>query len=124
MADLRSICPEVRALTAHSVTGNEGKLPGDIKLFLLYICQLSEMLKVNTLAEAVPQPGSYNPEKYGTAYYFNESSSRLSKVLQFSKDDDQKKNADHDNQTEEFERCNKFFSKEDTSASYTSTFFF
>ena len=63
MADLRSICPEVRALTAHSVTGNEGKLPGDINLFLLYICQLSEMLKVNTLAEAVPQPGSYNPEK-------------------------------------------------------------
>jgi len=70
------------------------------------------MLEVNTPAEAVPQPGSYNPEKYGTAYYFNESGSRLRKVRQFSMDDDQKskKKTDHDNQTEEFERCNKFFS--------------
>jgi len=125
MADLQSICPEVRDLINHSATANEGKLPEDIKSFLLHICQLSEMLEVNTPAEAVPQPGSYNPEKTGTAYYFNESGSTLRKVHQFSMDDDQKskKKADHDDQTEEFERCNKFFSKVDTSSPFTSTLF-
>ncbi|KAH3897506.1 hypothetical protein DPMN_021694 [Dreissena polymorpha] len=123
--ETRSFAPELRDLICESLISNNEILPDDIRLFLQYLINESMSLQVTEPEPPVPQLGTYNPEKFGRAYYFNESGLKLRSVRKFSIDNDScvKRNIDHDDATLEFEKCQKLYSKVQTSARGTSTLF-
>ncbi|WAQ96548.1 LOW QUALITY PROTEIN: hypothetical protein MAR_029238 [Mya arenaria] len=61
MTEMRKYAPELHDLIGESMLSNE---------------------------EAVPQPGTYNPEKYGRAYYFNQSGSKVRDIRKFTTDEE------------------------------------
>ena len=64
-------------------------------------------LHVTDSDPAAPQPGTYNPQKLGRAFNFNEFGLKLRNVRKLSIDDDNnvKRNIDHDDLGMDFERC-------------------
>ncbi|WAR14459.1 hypothetical protein MAR_004564, partial [Mya arenaria] len=125
MTEMRKYAPELHDLIGESMLSNGNLIPDDIKLFLQYLSNRSVDVSCNDSEEAIPQPGTYNPEKYGRAYYFNQSGLKVRDIRKFTIDEENvnKKNADHDDAAHDFERCNKFFTKVNVSAPGTSTLF-
>ncbi|WAR15086.1 hypothetical protein MAR_005191 [Mya arenaria] len=125
MTEMRKYSPELHDLIGESMLSNGNLIPDDIKLFLQYLSNRSVDVSCNDSEEAIPQPGTYNPEKYGRAYYFNQSGLKVRDIRKFTIDEENvnKKNADHDDAAHDFERCNKFFTKVKVSAPGTSTLF-
>ena len=99
--ETRSFAPELRDLICESLISNNEILPDDIRLFLQYLINESMSLQVTEPEPPVPQLGTYNPEKFGRAYYFNESGLKLRSVRKFSIDNNScvKRNIDHDDTT-------------------------
>ena len=125
LRDLRSYSPELRDLIAESILSNNSMLPADIRLFLQYLVNESLNINYNIPEPAVNQPKTYNPAKFGRAYYFNQHGLKLRNVRKFTIDNDRdiQRNNDHDDPALEFERCNKLYSKVQTSAPGTSNLF-
>ncbi|XP_053384247.1 uncharacterized protein LOC128550109 isoform X2 [Mercenaria mercenaria] len=125
MSEMRTYAPEIRDLIHAALRKNNSMLPHDLRLFLQYIVNESLSLKVTEPEPAVPQADTYNPEKFGRAYYFNEYGMKLRNVRKFSIDTDRtvRNNVDHDDETMDFDRCHKLFSKTQTSARGTSNLF-
>ena len=123
--EMRSYSPELRDLVGESCLCNNDCMHDDIRLFVQYLINESLDMQVNAPEMAFPQPGTYNPAKFGRAYYFNESGLKLRNIRQFTMDIDKKakKNVDHDDNTMDFERCQKLYSKVQTSAPGTSNLF-
>ena len=122
---MRTYAPELRDLICESMLNNNNEIPNDIKLFVQSIINECLGLHGTDSDPAVPQPGTYNPEKLGRAFYFNEFGLKLRNVRKLSIDDDNnvKRNIDHGDLGLEFERCQKLYSKVQTSAPGTSTLF-
>ena len=128
MNNMRCYAPELRDLIAVSLksnNSNDGKLEDYISQFLKYLINECLDLEVNEPEAAVPQPGSYNPAKYGRAYYFNKSGLKLRNTRKFTIDKNRssKYNDDHDDVAQDFERCQKLFSKAHNSARGTTSLF-
>ncbi|WAR10663.1 hypothetical protein MAR_035739 [Mya arenaria] len=124
MYEMRSFAPEIRDLTAESMLNNNNILPDDIKLFLVHLTNESLNLPVYAPEDATFQFGTYNPEKLGRAYYFNEHGVKLRNVRKFQIDEDRAgRNNDHDDEAMDFERCRKIYSKIQQSAPGTSNLF-
>ncbi|KAL4229192.1 hypothetical protein ACF0H5_012236 [Mactra antiquata] len=125
MNSMRSYAPEIKDLICESMNCHNGYLPFDIRLFIQYI--LKECLSINYVepAPASPQPDTYNPAKFGRAYYFNKNGLKLRTIRQFSIDNENtvRRNVDHDDGTLDFEKCQKLFSKSQNSAKGTSNLF-
>ncbi|KAL4221197.1 hypothetical protein ACF0H5_019461 [Mactra antiquata] len=125
MNSMRSYAPEIKDLICESMNCHNGYLPFDIRLFIQYI--LKECLSINYVepAPASPQPDTYNPAKFGRAYYFNKNGLKLRNIRQFSIDNENtvRRNVDHDDGTLDFEKCQKLFSKSQNSAKGTSNLF-
>ncbi|KAL4223839.1 hypothetical protein ACF0H5_017304 [Mactra antiquata] len=123
---MRSYAPKIKDLICESMNCHNEYLPFDIRLFIQYI--LKECLSLNYIepAPASPQPDTYNPAKFGRAYYFNKDGLKLRNIRQFSVDTDNtvRKNVDHDDGSLDFEKCQKLFSKSQNSAKGTSNLFF
>ncbi|WAR14783.1 hypothetical protein MAR_004888 [Mya arenaria] len=98
-----------------SMLNNNNILPDDIKLFLVHLTNESLNLPVYAPEDATFQFGTYNPEKLGRAYYFNEHGVKLRNVRKFQIDEDRAgRNNDHDDEAMDFERCRKIYSKNTT----------
>ncbi|WAR02073.1 hypothetical protein MAR_008631, partial [Mya arenaria] len=124
MYEMRSFAPEIRDLIAESMLNNNNILPDDIKLFLVHLTNESLNLPVYAPEDATFQFGTYNPEKLGRAYYFNEHGVKLRNVRKFQIDEDRAgRNNDHDDEAMDFERCRKIYSKIQQSAPGTSNLF-
>ncbi|XP_052769865.1 uncharacterized protein LOC128209731 [Mya arenaria] len=124
MYEMRSFAPEIRDLIAESILNNNNILPDDIKLFLVHLTNESLNLPVYAPEDATFQFGTYNPEKLGRAYYFNEHGVKLRNVRKFQIDEDRAgRNNDHDDEAMDFERCRKIYSKIQQSAPGTSNLF-
>ncbi|KAL4240007.1 hypothetical protein ACF0H5_000802 [Mactra antiquata] len=124
MTEMRYYAPELRDLISTSVKCNNSCLAEDIRSFLQYLVNEVKQLPVTESDPAVPQPGTYNPGKYGIAYYFNKDGLKLRNIRKFTIDHDNgKKNLDHDDAPLDFERCQKQYSKFQLSAPGTSTLF-
>ena len=123
--DMRTYAPELRDLITESMLSNNDIIQDDIKLLLQYLINQSLDMEVHEPEVAVPQPGTYNPAKFGRAYYFNESGLKLRNIRPFTIDLDGKvkKNLDHDDNALDFERCEKFYSKVEVSAKGSSNLF-
>ncbi|WAR30559.1 hypothetical protein MAR_033101 [Mya arenaria] len=123
MYEMRSFAPEIRDLIAESMLNNNNILPDDIKLFLVHLTNESLNLPVYAPEDATFQFGTYNPEKLGRAYNFNEHGVKLRNVRKFQIDEDRAgRNNDHDDEAMDFERCRKIYSKIQQSAPGTSNF--
>ena len=86
MNNMRSYAPELKDLISKSMQSNNGIIPDDIKVLIQYLINQSLDLEVHEPEVAVPQPGTYNPAKFGRAYYFNESGLKIRNIRQFSID--------------------------------------
>lgn len=101
--------PELRHCLSVSKLQN-GAVKADVVQFLVYCCQ-----RVIDLEFTDPEPshlieGTYNPPKYGRAYYFNPSGCQIRKCHTF--EIDQERSAGPDNYDDEptaFERCRKIY---------------
>ncbi|WAR13006.1 hypothetical protein MAR_027186 [Mya arenaria] len=69
MTEMRKYAPELHDLNGESINR-------------------SVDVSCNDSEEAVPQPGTYNPEKYGRAYYFNQSGSKVRDIRKFTTDEE------------------------------------
>ncbi|XP_069109129.1 uncharacterized protein [Argopecten irradians] len=89
MQNLRFYCPEVRDLIANSMycNQNENLLPQDIVKFIKYILTCVDSFVSFPPEEAVEQIGTYNPAKYGRAYYFTPSGNALRNIRKFTIDE-------------------------------------
>ncbi|XP_069101637.1 uncharacterized protein [Argopecten irradians] len=113
MQNLRFYCPEVRDLIASSLYchPNQDILHQDIYKFIKYITDCVNSLEVYPPEDAVEQFGTYNPPKYGRAYYFSPSGAVLRNIRKFSIDEKGAKNNESDDSPMSFETCHKLFSK-------------
>ena len=125
MNEMRFFAPELRDLMASSMVCNNGVLHNDIKVLIQYLINRSQSITVNEPEHANPQIGTYNPPKFGRAYYFNKDGFKLRDVRKFSIDceNNASKRIDHDDMAPEFERCQKLYSKVNVSARGTSNLF-
>ena len=113
MAEMRSYATELRQLTESSIECYEiDTLMPDIADLLRYLADLSLNLDVHETEPAIPQRGTYNPAKFGRAYYFSPTRGRLRNVRKFSIDDERnKKNSNFDDPPADFDKCSKNYSK-------------
>ena len=114
--------PELRDLITESILSNNDIIQNDLKLLLPHLINQSLDMEVHELELAVLQPGTYNPAKFGRAYYSNESGLKQRNIRPFTIDLDGKvkRNLDHDDNALDFERCEKFYSKAEVSAKGSS----
>ncbi|XP_069109370.1 uncharacterized protein [Argopecten irradians] len=74
--------------------------------------------------EAVEQIGTYNPAKYGRAYYFTPSGNALRNIRKFTIDEGKAaRNTEADDHPMSFETCHKLFSKAQISARGSTSLF-
>ncbi|WAR30545.1 hypothetical protein MAR_033087 [Mya arenaria] len=118
MYEMRSFAPEIRDLIAESMLNNNNILPDDIKLFLVHFTNESLNLPVYAPEDATFQFGTYNPEKLGRAYYFNEHGVKLRNMRT-----EQAETMTMMMKLWTFERCRKIYSKIQQSAPGTSNLF-
>lgn len=126
MAEMRTYAPELRQLIECSLESNDNpKLMADIADFLRHLVDISLNLDVHESEPAVPQHGTYNPAKFGRAYYFSPTGERLRNVRKFSIDaENNKNNANFDDSPADFDKCTKdYTTKTDLNAKGTSTLF-
>ena len=126
MAEMRTFAPELRQLIECSLEYSQNqKLRDDIANFLRHLVDISLNLVVHESEQADPQHGTYNPAKFGRAYYFSPTGERLRNVRKFSIDaESNKNNANFDDTPADFDKCTKdYISKTDLNAKGTSTLF-
>ena len=124
LTNMRTYAPEIRLLIACSLECSaNGELPVDIISFLQYLIGQSSELSTNTAEPADLQPGTYNPAKYGRAYYFSQSGEKLRNARKFSIDTKKSDNNPYDDPPADFDKCDKYFSKTSVSAKGTSNLF-
>ena len=113
MAEMRSYAPELRQLIESSLECNEiDTLIPDIADLMCYLADLSLNLDVHETQPAIPQRGTYNPAKFGRAYYFSPTGESLRNVRKFSIDDERnKKNSNFDDPPADFDKCSKNIQK-------------
>lgn len=123
---MRAYSPEIRELILASKKVHDNTVPNDILELLQYIAtRIEDFLTTVTPSEpAQPQPGSYNPPKYGRAYYFNASGSRIRHVRSFAADGRTRSKKNYDDDPMPSESCSKDFPDPRASARGTCYSFF
>ncbi len=113
MKNMRSYAPELRELLAASGAANQAQ-PGVphcsvVDLVLFIANKVIHVHEHYVLREtAIPIRGSYNPPKFGRAYYFSPSGEKLRNVRKFTIDDDNS-HTNFDDQPDIHESCEKEF---------------
>ncbi|WAR12426.1 hypothetical protein MAR_026606 [Mya arenaria] len=118
MTEMRKYAPELHNLFGESMLGNGNLIPDDIKLFLQYLS--------NRSVDKKPFHDQVHIIQRNMAVHTTSISQFEGKgIRKFTIDEENvnKKNADHDDDAHDFERCNKFFTKVNVSAPGTSTLF-
>ena len=120
--------PELRDLIAASMDKNiddngENFVPQDIIRFLRYLISCVNEMAITPPDPAIPQAGTYNPPKYGRAYYFSLTGEKLRPIRKFEIDNERKINPAYDDPPLPNDLCEKYFSKTHVSAKGTSTLF-
>ncbi|XP_069108872.1 uncharacterized protein [Argopecten irradians] len=129
MHKLRFFCPEIRTLIANSMYCNfdrqgENVLPDDILSFVRYILNRVSTIEMYPSEQASEQLGTYNPPKYGRAYYFSPSGCSVRSIRNFTIDQGKTcRNTVADDNPMPFETCNKLFSKVQVSARGSTSLF-
>ena len=127
MLEMREYAPEIRDLIATSMISNisengDNYLPRDIILFIRYLIKFVCDMRITPPDPPVSQSSTYNPPKFGSAYYFSSSGQKLRNIRTFSIDCESKKLA-YDDPPSEHDRCEKYYSKTNISAPGTSSLF-
>ena len=127
MLEMREYAPEIRDLIATSLISNisengDNYLPQDVILFIRYLIKFVSDMGITPADPPVPQSSTYNPPKFGSAYYFSSSGQKLCNIRKFSIDCENKKLA-YDDPPSEHDRCEKYYSKTNISAPGTSSLF-
>ncbi|XP_052063111.1 uncharacterized protein LOC127702847 [Mytilus californianus] len=78
MYEMREYAPELRDLIASSMLSHANPqgnnfVPDDVITFIRYLIKCVADMEITQPDPANPQPGTYNPAKYGRAYYFSET---------------------------------------------------
>ncbi len=108
MYRLRVYSPEIRDLIAASIAFSaDGKCHPAVTDLISQIWFILQGLKHVPPEDPVPQAGSYNPAKYGVAFYFTPSGEKLRNIRTFDIDTEKDK---PDNEA----TCRKFFKKPQT----------
>ncbi|CAC5425017.1 unnamed protein product [Mytilus coruscus] len=128
MYEMREYAPELRDLIASSMLSHANPqgnnfVPDDVITFIRYLIKCVADMAITQPDPANPQPGTYNPAKYGRAYYFSETGEKLRPVRKFTIDGEKRKNPAYDDPPLPHDNCEKYFSKTQISARGTSTLF-
>ncbi|CAC5425979.1 unnamed protein product [Mytilus coruscus] len=128
MYEMREYAPELRDLIASSMLSHANPqgnnfVPDDVITFIRYLIKCVADMEITQPDPANPQPGTYNPAKYGRAYYFSETVEKLRPVRRFTIDGEKRKNPAYDDPPLPHDNCEKYFSKTQISARGTSTLF-
>ena len=94
---LKQFCIEISRVLSVSRQMSLNQQPAeDVIMLLSYICRLvAEIHTKNIVADEIkPIPFSYNPARFGRAYYFTEHGMQVRSMRKFSMDDSRKKNYD------------------------------
>ncbi len=121
---MREYCPEIRSLLLASRVDNSGRVSNDIIAFLSSILERLTNSIITPPNDAVPQEHSYNPGKFGRAYYFNPTGSRIRQTRSFVADQRSRKNQNYDDDPMPHEQCSKDFPDPKASARGTCFSFF
>ena len=107
--NLKLICPELSDLICVSSHQNDGLPASDIFNLLQYCAHFVSSIHENDIDADIRLSidDSYNPPKYGRAYYFTKHGSQLRKMQSFPVDDGSQEKVNFDNVPEEF--CKKKF---------------
>ena len=102
-------CPEISNVVLQSMLSSNLQYPSeDIIHFMEYL--VASVRNIHTHDEpedgAIPIPGTYNPAKYGRAYYFHQHGCQVRRMRQFSLEKD-KKNGNFDDDPDTM--CEKRF---------------
>ena len=91
---LRQFCPELARLGFSFA--HQGSIPNDVISLISYIASFVNNIHENDVVpgEAQPIDGTYNPAKFGRAYYFHEHGCQLRKMRKFTIDKDSRSNFD------------------------------
>ena len=113
LQNMRQFAPELRNFIAVSMEQSDVcdtccSLKPDIIRFISHILNEVKTLHYVEPEAPVAQEGSYNPPKYGRAYYFTEHGCQMRSVRQFSIDLE-RRGQNHDDQPHDFEMCLKSF---------------
>ena len=86
-------CPELSSLLLSSALANNQSPHADIVQLIQYLVYFIRNIHSydEPAVEPEPIPGTYNPPKYGRAYYFNAHGCQVRKVREFSIDKDKDK---------------------------------
>ncbi|XP_041347204.1 uncharacterized protein LOC121367125 isoform X1 [Gigantopelta aegis] len=107
--DLRQFSPELRDIVHFALDNRESLL--EVLDFIEYlVLRVKDIHGKNKAPDfAVPQPGTYNPEKYGRAYYFNPTGEQLRHLPKYSMNEHATSKNYDDQPAREEEKCNKIF---------------
>ena len=113
--NMRQFAPELRNFLAASINNNN---PSAIKMspaedviaLVQYILgQISDLELTEPMAPVLME-GTYNPAKYGRAYYFTNHGNQLRHIRQFSIDVEKSK-GNHDDYPQDYEHCRKEYAQ-------------
>lgn len=108
---MKTYAPEVHQYLCMARIEN-GTIPPDSMEFISYLCKSVLSFDYTEPEMPIPVPGTYNPPKYGRAYYFSPTGSQVRKCRKFSMDKNRAE--EHDNYDDEpasGEKCSKIYPK-------------
>ncbi|CAC5425040.1 unnamed protein product [Mytilus coruscus] len=116
MYEMREYAPELRDLIASSMLSHANPqknnlVPDDFITFIRYLIKCVADMEITQPDPANPQPETYNPAKYGRAYYFLETGEKLCTVRKFTIDGEKRKNLAYDDPPLRHDNCEKYLSK-------------
>ena len=109
LQNMRQFAPELRNFFAASLEqSNNFTLNPDVIMFVTHILTEVRALQFVEADAPLVQEGTYNPPKFGRAYYFTAHGCQLRNVRQFTIDHERSAQ-NHDDEPHQFERCSKSF---------------
>ncbi|XP_057294962.1 uncharacterized protein LOC130623486 [Hydractinia symbiolongicarpus] len=107
--DVKTYCPEMAWLMIQSFLVHNGTIPEDTLSFFVHVCERVKSIHSFNTPPAPTQKleGTYNPAKYGRAYYFTENGEQIRKMRSFSMDKREIKDTANDDTPDV--RCRKVY---------------